>query len=1637
MPIDSGKFADLRSRREKAEGGFRAAAALVDALAAELAARTRILGDQREDTEEIRALKQRIAAEKARSERERGVLADVTGKLDSELRAVADQTPQVLIGELDDRYPMLLLPVRIETRFHLVNERHELRVRIFPDEVAITAHRRELTEAELADARAYWTQRAKARAEEDPADADVLARGAINVLAARYGANRGRWLARETRPQNWDADPSPGADALVFAPIETVAPNFSVPSRAFVLPDRFVVMAFAGNRKVHEAVGAPVAATIAFGPDPQQLTGFIDRDPATDKIRTDPALAWLVDYDKAVEAGLAVTMSIDPQWARQGFDRVVVLGVKYSASTSETAALVERLFADHQFSDGIAVARQGTPTNNTADLGSGLSSSIAADVDSLLAEADAEDTADETDHFKKPDGQRLAEALGISISLVRSWPEPKIADIAEALAMNRALWPATLGHYLREFMKPSVDDALAGTIRDLFQTFVTGRGLLPALRIGRQPYGVLPTSAVPLWSEDESRLGVRLPAFPQRLLPVLKRLTDDFRAMSGSVDAIFRGADPFEALVRVIGLQASSVSFESRKAVGDRVSWNALVLGGVADVLRRRWWNILQGRRDEALAALGLNDPALGLRKLTFVGHVDALIGPVIDGDPLVPLSETERIRPFDEIMNYIGWLMTSPEAVVRAQEFRDKNGDRVPAPQALLYQYLRQAFLAGLAESSAGLLARLRPQMMVQESAHALVGFDGSGVVPDEAAVQIDSSAIGLSRARVSVGQHLLTAVRAPAGFEPLPSEAEPLLELNDALGKLRDLPTARLERLFAEHMDTCSYRLDAWHSALFATRLRAMRRIDGGRQGLYLGAYGCVENLRPRAAPIPVAPEALPESLRENGKPVFERVDNGGFVHAPSLGQAVTAAILRNGYLTHAEETRREAFTVNLSSGRVRNAMQFIEGLRAGQQLGALLGYQLERGLHENHPGLELDTFIWLLRERFPFVSRRLTDVPDGTAAEVIEARNVIDGYDLIEHIRGKTYPFGIAALPAAGSAEASAVEAEFLRLQDTLDAISDLMMAESVHQAVQNNADRARGVLQSLVEGDLPPEPDVVATPRSGRVLSERVVIHLPNTATHWPTTTARSAANPALNAWLASQLPGPDEIAIGFRLTGDPQRFMTLAEAGIDAIDAVLMSADTIADGAGELERWLTDRWRAAEAIGPDVPTRYREPAGVPIDRTVLAVDPGLASVGKQPLEAVVPQLAALRRLITTARPANAVDYRPPSQGHLGDPVNPKGWLLDGGNDLAETRLAATAAQGAMDALRETLDALVSDAPTKAAYEALLADAASFDAADWTAPLPAMRTALRALSLHGFAEALPASAFGTDGEAARRLYDQSVEAAKIAKARLESAAADFEPVPVPPAAPNPDDAARQQRQLIDQRAERLRSAAKSVFGTSFEIVPRFRLAAEQVPEIAACLAAPVETDPLKLEAWLQSLSRVRPRMADLALTGSWRSLSRGEETAYVPLQVPRKLTDPWIGGGWTTPPGAGDIVSVMAVERPSAAGDPIAALLIDEFTETVPAETETTGLSFHYDRPNAVAPQALLLALPPRFTGGWQWDDLVATVIDTFDRARMRAVEPSQLATGPLFHATPATLVPFSTGWLLSTLLVANTVAVNQS
>jgi hypothetical protein len=232
-------------------------------------------------------------------------------------------------------------------------------------------------------------------------------------------------------------------------------------------------------------------------------------------------------------------------------------------------------------------------------------------------------------------------------------------------------------------------------------------------------------------------------------------------------------------------------------------------------------------------------------------------------------------------------------------------------------------------------------------------------------------------------------------------------------------------------------------WHSALFATRLRAMRQSDGGRHGLYLGTgyigicgrvpMGCSSISKPCP------------SLREDGKPVFERTDNGG-VHAPSLAQAWRSHPAQR---LSDERGRNPARASQVKSPPPACTLpQFVDGLRAGQELGALLGYQLERSLHENTPVSSSTSSSFACANAYLRL-RRLTDVPDGAPAEVIEARNVIDGYDLVRHIRGRPIrSYRRSADQQINPAEAAVIAAikGFPSSAGYARCVSDVMMAES---------------------------------------------------------------------------------------------------------------------------------------------------------------------------------------------------------------------------------------------------------------------------------------------------------------------------------------------------------------------------------------------------------------------------------------------------------------------------------------------------------------------------------------------------------------------------------------------------------------
>src|SRR5205823_4694047 len=85
------------------------------------------------------------------------------------------------------------------------------------------------------------------------------------------------------------------------------------------------------------------------------------------------------------------------------------------------------------------------------------------------------------------------------------------------------------------------------------------------------------------------------------------------------------------------------------------------------------------------------------------------------------------------------------------------------------------------------------------------------------------------------------------------------------------------------------------------------------------------------------------------------------------------------------------------------------------------------------------------------------------------------------------------------------------------------------------------------------------------------------------------------------------------------------------------------------------------------------------------------------------------------------------------------------------------------------------------------------------------------------------------------------------------------------------------------------------------------------------------------------------------------------------ALTPLQLPVRPGDPWIASAYGDALGPGDIVSIALCRHMPPIGQPICGLLLDEWTELVPTTQETTGIAFHFNRPNATAPQSLLLAV----------------------------------------------------------------------
>ena len=85
--------------------------------------------------------------------------------------------------------PLVLLPVRLETRFFTLADRStELRVRVFPDKIHLDSHEPDLTADEQTWGKHYWEQNWRAGANED---GDAPMRGGSSPIGLARAAPRG------------------------------------------------------------------------------------------------------------------------------------------------------------------------------------------------------------------------------------------------------------------------------------------------------------------------------------------------------------------------------------------------------------------------------------------------------------------------------------------------------------------------------------------------------------------------------------------------------------------------------------------------------------------------------------------------------------------------------------------------------------------------------------------------------------------------------------------------------------------------------------------------------------------------------------------------------------------------------------------------------------------------------------------------------------------------------------------------------------------------------------------------------------------------------------------------------------------------------------------------------------------------------------------------------------------------------------------------------------------------------------------------------------------------------------------------------------------------------------------------------
>ena len=1520
---------------------------------------------------------------------------------------LTDDTREIRPAPTKD-YPVLMLPIRLETRF----VDNDLLIRIYPDKISIETHEELLTESEFSSGIRY-------REIIQNGSEDEI-REAWHRLAHTFGPKRAAWIRKTVLALKPRKKPKFKASSWTQAP------------RLRTLPDKFAVYLYQNNTLLKGPLyGNPVKPDLSLIAAPK-LTQTDLFDSKSD---------WVFDFNRALACGMALKISFNDEEIkenqRHGFSRVVVVGLQ-STSADKGVQLVEQLIENHHYTNGFAFLEPGTPTNNTKEAKSGYSDTKADYPESYQTEVAGPPHWEYMPSIPRNNAQRLGHALGLGLK-PQALRYIQLADDMRDLYtkdLRAALWPATGDYFLRTMLPGFLNDNALNDLSHHFSCYVHAGGPLPAIRVGDQPYGILPVSTLRPENNVKAGLfenidieGVEYPdkgEFEDKLAYYLIKLAKKWLQYARNpylVPRINTTNDPDKELLQVLAMEPVSITYQARPFVDERfvafllVAMRNFVFGpgtpyDEANPSPGYWvhqWSKLWKEKQAETAGV--------LYKLS--------------GKPLQEIKDQPLLKVsgwwegLDQPLNY---------AIGEAPEDAPLNYllslcKRLPAESGpLLFNLLKRSLMLESQKKPVTSEAISALKRLVSRS-H--LGFFNLVTSPRQIMERIKDDPDFNVASPDAYGIGETVAKRIIETRDALPGKRfTSMQQIDDVFGvgqdKMRDIlysfpehvQDLDYDRLLREDLDLCTHRLDAWLTSIVTKRMEAMRNKNPS--GIYIGAYGWVEDLKPDQ--VDAKPEKKHIKTPDNAldrirdrrtnkveavlykNPLDARFGAGdrtndfkpakigkseGFIHAPSAAQAATAAVLHNAYLTHDYDQANVSgsgsmspnpFRINLNSERVRSGLSLLEGVRQGQSLGALLGYQFERSLHERHIHIHphtnaeiiLTQYIDDFRSAFPIVANKETRPVGDESIEALAARNVVDGLALARAwraaIKQPLNHFANIHETLGQIGNQTELRAHLNNLLESLDCVSDLLVHEGVYQAVQGNYDRGGAALEAAAGNLNPPKIESIKTPVAGRTFSQRVCLlfyeHDEKQDIYRPylkISDFRKLAEPCIAAWFERLLGDMTHIGCSVSFESENNTNITaaisLADLDISAIDLLYLSSTPPGSDETELDRRIKYYVRNRNGLS------YNNP---------ISIDYNYARFANGILDAIEVGSCTLNML-------NAAGHLRPemlSRPSLAEKALFKQEDVNDLKDRIEKKL--------LPLFNKTIDNLEDN---------VISDPENIE----TQVRDKIISALFDAAYLGISAAIPA---GSD-EPPRELEDRRSAVSGELEKRLKK----YE-IAMSQSIAEAGDYTKAISKLIE--------AVKALLGPGFIVLPSFTLPGDE--EFSKSIQSnPIVTEDEQIRSWLQQTSSTHKPLQDvdtfLMVSEAWKQSARNNgdfPLSFHVAQLPTEAAETWLGieHGFdaTSTQYQGETLSlVTALSQPVSElsrEQRVAGVLLDQWDEFLPSDTVNTSMAFHYDAPNTQAPQSLLLAVPDKITPDpreWREDDLAAIVSDTLDLAKIRTVD----------------------------------------